>query len=544
MTIYWPDAQHSANSEVDDTGLPLHVSEEVLQRHGARVLRPADAVDGQDGPALQPTAYVTSVLLVPAERRGDLGTLRDLLGPVGMTISDDDVPWEPDLPVAPVLLQAADSRPVVVDAWTALQAIRANTVLGPEISLEHLMFASQLAGDLSGVPGAIQGFAPPFGPAGSVPSGYLDGPVALELPPIVQKNASTLKLGRRAVVAVLDTGIGRNDWLDIQALNTAALMSTWDTGDYVKVDGAIQLLVEMAGDQLNNQLTAQAKKKKLLPRLIEVIRHAKDEPLTRNPLIGTQDWCFGHGEFCAGIIGQIAPDATVLAIRVMGSDGIARESAVVAALKGLVDRVDKAFSTGDMKLMVDVVSLSMGYPFERPEADEKTSPIAKQIEALRTRGVLVVAAAGNSASTARFFPACLATHTDTLTTPPVISVGALNPNGSKALFTNETPTCYATGVNVISTFPQDANASRQPLLQVPAVNRPGLPQFRQSPDVDDHTHSPFAAWTGTSFAAPHIAAQLAKALHDMAPVAAATTTPQEQAKNRASDAVNVVKAKG
>jgi len=542
MTIYWPDAQHSTTSEVDDTGLPLLVSEEVLQRHGARILRPADAVDGQDGPALQPTAYVTSVLLVPTERRGDLGTLRDLLGPVGMTISDN-IPWEPDLPVAPVLLQAADSRPVVVDAWTALQAIRANTTLGPQISLEHLMFASQLAGDLAGVPGAIQGFAPPFGPAGSVPFGYLDGPVALELPPIVQTNTSTLKLGRRAVVAVLDTGIGRNDWLDIQTLNTAAPMSTWDTGDYVKVDGAIQSLVEMAGDQLNNQLIAQAPKG-LPPRLIDVIRHAKDEPLTRNPLIGTQDWCFGHGEFCAGIIGQIVPDATVLAIRVMGSDGIARESAVVAALKGLVDRVDKAFSTGDTELMVDVVSLSMGYPFERPEADEKTSPITVQIEALRARGVLVVAAAGNSASTARFFPACLATHTTPLSTPPVISVGALNPNGSKALFTNETPTCYATGVNVISTFPQDANASRQPLLQVPAVNRPGLPQFRQSPDADDHTQSPFAVWTGTSFAAPHIAAQLAKALHGMATVAAATSTPQEQATKRAKDARDAVKAKG
>ncbi|NKE63316.1 S8 family serine peptidase [Lentzea sp. PSKA42] len=530
MTIYWPDSQLHAAAEVDDTGLALQVPEEVLQRHGARVLRPTDAVEGAAGPAVQPTAYVASVLLMPDELLDTrLTDLNGRLQQTRMVIDIERVARDPNLPVASVVLRASGPEPVAVDAWIALQAIRADESLGRDVSLEHLMFASGLPGDLGGVPGAIQGFAPPFGPAGPVPSGYLDGPVALEMQPICQKDPATLKLRRQPVVAVLDTGIGRNTWLDIKALDTTQTMSTWDTG-YVQVDPKIQLLVEQAGVQLDKQ-----------GHRVEIIRHAKDEPLTRNPLIGTQDWCFGHGEFCAGIIQQIAPDATVLAIRVMGSDGIARESAVVAALKGLVDRVTDALTTGDMKKMVDVVSLSMGYPFERPQADEKTSPIAKQIDALRALGVLVVAAAGNSASTQRFFPACLSTHTNALHTPPVISVGALNPNGSKALFTNETPTCYATGVNVISTFPQDANASRQPLLQVPATNRAGLPQFRQSPDVDDHTLSPFAVWTGTSFAAPHIAGHLAKALQDMETHDVAVASHQDQAKTRAAEAVNVVK---
>lgn len=531
MTIYWPDSQVAAHAEVGDTGLALQVPEEVLERHGARVLRPADAVAGAAGPAVQPTAYVASVLLMPdALLDSRLTDLNDRLQQTGMVIDIERVARDRNLPVASVVLRASGPDPVVVDAWTALQAIRADESLGAEVSLEHLMFASGLPGDLSGVPGAIQGFAPPFGLAGPVPSGYLDGPVALEMPPIRQQDPDTLKLGRRPVVAVLDTGIGHNTWLDIKTLDTTQKMSSWDTG-YVAVDPDIQQLVHDAGVQLAKQ-----------GHRVEIIKHAKDEPLTRNPLIGTQDWCFGHGVFCAGIIQQIAPDARVLAIRVMGSDGIARESAVLAALKGLVARVDEALGTGVMSRMVDVVSLSMGYPFERPEADEKTSPIAQQIKALRDRGVLVVAAAGNSASTQRFFPACLSTHTDALTTPPVISVGALNPNGSKALFTNETPTCYATGVNVISTFPQDANASRQPLLQVPAVNRADLPQFRQSPDVDDHTHSPFAVWTGTSFAAPHIAAHLARALQDMETHDVAVASHQEQSKTRAADAVNFVKA--
>ncbi|MEU3646118.1 S8 family serine peptidase [Lentzea sp. NPDC034063] len=522
MTIYWPDPPLAESTEPENTGLAFQVPDEVLQRHNARVLQPATAAEGAAGPALQPTAYVANVLLIPFELRGAEQALNSLLQPVNMTI--EPMVGDPDLPqlAVPVVLRPVPGPvPVQVDAWTALQAIRADSTLGPRIGLDHLMFAFQ---DLGGAPGAIQGFAPPFGAASD---GYLDGPVVLEMPPLDPKPAAELNLGRRAVVAVLDTGIGHNSWLGIEPLDTLQPMSTWQTG-HVVVDDSIQAAVE------NASLSQKGFRG-------EVITHAKDQPLTRNPFIGTQDWCFGHGLFCAGVIKQIAPDSTVLAIRVMGSDGVARESAVLAALQGLVTRVNGAFQSGDMTKMVDVVSLSMGYPFERPEAEEHTSPLAVQIGLLRERGVLVAAAIGNSASNRRFFPACLSTHVNELVTPPVVSVGALNPNGSIALFTNETPTCYASGVNVISTFPQDANASRQPLVQVPAANRGDLPQFRQTPDVDDHRRSPFGVWTGTSFAAPHIAAHLAKALQDMQSVGTTADEKQKQATIRAAGAVDAVR---
>ncbi|MDX8030276.1 S8 family serine peptidase [Lentzea sp. BCCO 10_0856] len=541
MTIYWPKTP-LAEDPVNDGGLAFEVPQEVLRRHGASVLEPSTAANSAVGRALRPTAYVSSVLLIP---RAELTaknneSLNVLLNPIGMRLPEldngrDGKPGLPPLPegldTVPVVLQPA-GQSAVVDAWAALQAIRAGAAkeLSDQISLDHLMFASRWNGDLGGVPGPIQGFVP-FGP-GTAGSGYLDGPVALELPAIRQQEVSTLALGRRPVVAVLDTGIGRNTWLDIPELDTKLPVFRWKTGPHVKVDDKIQTAVQEAGTYLRDQ-----------DHRVEVITHPKDEPLTRNPLVGTQAWCFGHGLFCAGVIQQIAPDSTVLAVRVMGSDGVARESAVVAALRALVQRIDDALFTGDPEMMVDIVSLSMGYLFERPESEEALSPIAVQINELRNRGVLVVAAAGNSASSERFFPASLSTFSNALTTPPVISVGALNPNGSKALFTNEgkSVTCYATGTNVISTFPQDANASRQPLVQVPAVNRPGLPQFRQSPDVDDHRLSPFTVWTGSSFAAPHIAAHLAKALHDMAPAEATGIGKTEQAMKRAADAVAAVK---
>jgi subtilisin family serine protease len=569
MTIYWPkaDAEHPDEQErkpatlvEDDSGLAFDVPVEVLRRHGARVLEPSTASNSAAGPALRPTAYVSSVLLIPREEllpTANRNTLNDVLGTVGMRLpffEDDEEnssePPEAELPPAgidtvPVALRSLEPS-VDVDAWTALQAFRGRAAtdrrlaredpalepaasesdrLAKRISLDHLMFASSWNGNLGGVPGPIQGFVPPFG-SDVVASGYLVGPVAVELPAIARKG--NLTLGRPAVVAVLDTGIGQNTWLGIDALSTSELdLSKWPTGNYVQVDTKIQKAVEDAGRYLRQQK---------LP--VEVITHPKDEPLSRNPLVGTQAWCFGHGEFCAGIIAQIAPEATVLAVRVMGTDGVARESAVVAALQALVRRIDG--TEGDAPQMVDIVSLSMGFPFERTEDEQLASPLAVEIENLRRRGVLVVAAAGNSASSQPFFPACLSTVKDGLTTPPVVSVGALNPNGSKALFTNEGPfvTCYATGTNVISTFPQDANASRQPAVQVSAKNRDDLPQYRQSPDVDDHRNSPFGVWTGSSFAAPHVAAHLANALHGMAPVTGTSTTSKvDQAMKHAKDAV-------
>jgi Subtilase family len=540
MTIYWPETQPVRDPAAEDSGFVLGLPEELLQRHGARVLDPAAApsVEGV-APAERSTVYQSAVLLVPPTMMNTLDKMRDLnvvLAAVGMQIPPDKFIINPDLPELPqplVLRPSPGATPVVVDAAVALTAIRASKLVGKEqCGLSHLLFAA--VGDLGGVPGAIQGVSPPFGQDSATAFGYLQGPVVLEMPPIHRRSENELPLGRRPVIAVLDTGVAQNSRLEIGQLPTNVPPANWPLGPYVKVDKAAQDAVFAAGDNLLQQGLR-----------VEVIKHPKDEPLTRNPLYGDLARCSGHGVFATGIIQQIAPDATVLAVRVMGTDGVAKEEVVAAALDVLVKRVDRAQATGDMSTMVDVVSLSMGCPYEGPIAEEMASPIAVQIKKLRERGVLVVASAGNSSSGGRFFPACMSTHADNpkITTPPVINVGALNPNGSKALFSNESKavTCYAPATNVISTFPQDINASRQPLIQVAATNRADLPQSRQSPDTDDYTLSAMSIGSGTSFAAPYIAAHLANALHGMVATGTSEITRKEAAMDRAAAAVDAVR---
>jgi subtilisin family serine protease len=93
----------------------------------------------------------------------------------------------------------------------------------------------------------------------------------------------------------------------------------------------------------------------------------------------------------------------------------------------------------------------------------------------------------------------------------VLSVGALNPSATKALFSNEAPwvRCWATGAAVVSTFPNDVQGAITAGVS-PRTDRGAL-------DPDDF-RAGFAVWDGTSFAAPlaaaEITSQLIKVAHE------------------------------
>jgi subtilisin family serine protease len=94
----------------------------------------------------------------------------------------------------------------------------------------------------------------------------------------------------------------------------------------------------------------------------------------------------------------------------------------------------------------------------------------------------------------------------------VVSVGALNPNGTDAMFTNAGPwvRTYAPGASVVSTTPP-FQGGWQPMARTEAYQR-----IRETEDPDDYTGA-FAIWSGTSFAAPLVAGRIASALASALP---------------------------
>ncbi len=516
----------------------------MLLRHGARVLDPGAAVAVDGFPPPQSTVYRAKTLLVPGHLHGQepIRALNKILDRIGVNLVSSGpgrgknrgkgrrIDVLPRLPRPAVLVPVKGSdTPVVVDAWLALQTLRAATRAGKHdrtldksdvdrIGLEHLLIGSAVSppawsgGGIGGGPSTNDdGSGPTSTDSYLFRGGDSRTPVAVLLDPPRRRSAADCVsgYGRRLVVAVLDTGVRAHPWLDVTAKHGGG----YDTdphgnGDgFIELDHAIQDAIRTEGE------SAEAFDDR--PR--QVIRHPWDTPVTTDPLLGELASDTGHSTFISGIVRQLAPDARVLAIRIMHSDGAVYEGDALCALHELANRVAAAQAGGNPAEMVDVVSLSLGY-FSESGDTAVDSALWQAIEALLGMGVVVVAAAGNFATSRKFYPAAFAQPVPAGQVP-LISVGALNPNGSKAMFSDggDWVTAWASGAAVVSTLPTDINASRSPELQMPAHPAnpmpPGisLPGYRAALDPDDYTCG-FGVWSGTSFSAPLLAAEIVRSL--------------------------------
>jgi hypothetical protein len=307
---------------------------------------------------------------------------------------------------------------------------------------------------------------------------------------------------RRPVVAILDTGIGTHDWF-----------GTYGTDGASDGNGVVIRDARLGDDPIGTCP---------VPAFPE--EDAEIGGTSTSPLTGPLDPAAGHGTFIAGIVHQVCPDALILPVRTVGGSGVAAETDVIESLRRLARFHERGLKGQDGHVAVDVVVLSMGYYHERPEDMRWDHPLKAVLARLRDSGVAVVVAAGNDGETRPEFPAAFAPEVDrrsvppTITDagdtspsrPPILTVGALNPDGSTALFSNDGPwvTCLRPGAGVVSTVPTTLDGPVTPSLRMKERHSD---QYRSTIDPEGFQGG-FATWSGTSFAAPVLAGEVAREL--------------------------------
>jgi len=209
-----------------------------------------------------------------------------------------------------------------------------------------------------------------------------------------------------------------------------------------------------------------------------------DEPDAGDPDL-LLDPVAGHGTFIAGIICKVVTDWDIHVVDMVGPYGDVDETTIASWLDHLKNPLDaNGNAIGGYKPPA-LVNLSLsGYsPFGMPD-------LAAAVAALQEEGTVIVASAGNDATCLPPYPAAL---------PGVVSVGATSENDSEkaATFTNYGPwvRACAEGEKVTSTF---------------FVADLGMGLNYQGG----------AQWSGTSFAAPRVVAELAKEANSLAAGAA------------------------
>ncbi|AGZ41567.1 peptidase S8 and S53 subtilisin kexin sedolisin [Actinoplanes friuliensis DSM 7358] len=183
------------------------------------------------------------------------------------------------------------------------------------------------------------------------------------------------------------------------------------------------------------------------------------------PVDGVLPGAAGHGTFVAGIVRQVAPAAAITTIEVLDDTGTGTEFTAAAALFALA-------AEAEAPQLVNLSFVALG-----PAGEPVPIGLDAAVRELKDRhpGTIVVAAAGNTASSTPAFPAAFKS---------VLAVG--------------TPSAYSNhGWWVDCTVAADGIVSDL----TTGVRDTGVALVEQ--------HSPWAAWTGTSFAAPQITGILA-----------------------------------
>jgi hypothetical protein len=190
----------------------------------------------------------------------------------------------------------------------------------------------------------------------------------------------------------------------------------------------------------------------------------------------------GHGTHVSGIVAHIAPQSKILPIRVLDVNGRGNTYVLAYAIEWAADNG------------ADVINLSLGSDFD-------SQVLSNALADAQSHGVVIVAAAGNDNGDAPQYPANF---------PGVLGVTAVDGDDHKAGFANYGGAWVdlaAPGVGITSTIPLSGT------------------------DL-------YAAWSGTSMAAPFVSGAAALVKQKQPAASAAAVATQLVAKGRDLDAAN------
>jgi serine protease AprX len=204
----------------------------------------------------------------------------------------------------------------------------------------------------------------------------------------------------------------------------------------------------------------------------------------------------GTGAGSGGVLRGIAPEASLISVRVLGDTGAGLASDVLAGIQWITDH--------HAEYGIRVANLSLGHPIVEPAADD---PLVQAVNDLWDAGVVVVCSAGNRGRSG------FVTVTSPCNSRKVITVGAANDKRSGPIEDDRIATYSSRGPTTFDLVAKPDVIA--PGNRIISLRSPGsyqdvlLPERRVAFDPANPQIKDYFEMSGTSMASPVVAATAA-----------------------------------